>query len=177
MDVYGQKCQLCGLGGLDLNGGKGDELTEKDYLETFKFLSVGNTPTDYEKRCVCQTCSAKIRLISSLRSESIKVQNETSEGEPTKNEQEHEADADDEDFEELNQLSLFYAEHDNVEKDPDFDPGIVKKAIKRPNKRPHRYISETPTLPDTSTQNTHEGKIQCQICQNDNKHFTRLLHN
>ena len=172
MDVYGKRCQLCGLGGLDLNEGKGDELTENDHLEAFKFLSAGTISTDNEKQCVCQTCSAKIRLISSLRSESIKVQNETSEGKTTKNEREHENDEEDEDFEELNQLSLFYAEHDNVEKDPDFAPGIVKKTVKRPTKRPHRYVSEAPTIQDISPQNTQEGKIQCQTCQKDNKHFT-----
>ena len=39
MEGYGETCQLCGTDGLDLDKGKGDELTEKDHLETFKFLS------------------------------------------------------------------------------------------------------------------------------------------
>ena len=40
MEGYGETCQLCGTDGLDLDKGKGDELTEKDHLETFKFLSL-----------------------------------------------------------------------------------------------------------------------------------------
>ena len=52
----------------------------------------------------------------------------------------------DADFEELNQLSLFYAEHDNVEKDPDFAPKPGKKAGKRPIKKPVKYKSEVTFL-------------------------------
>ena len=141
MSRHGETCQLCHTGGLNLKEGKGDELTDLDHLDTFNFLaginSKGNA-TKLVKRFVCQTCSAKVKLISSIRSESVKAKTETGVIEVLHREaKQHREDEDEDlDLEELDQLSLFYAEHDDPDKDPDFAPKTPKKSNKRSIKRP-----------------------------------------
>ena len=85
MNCNKQTCQLCGISGLDLNKCGGDELEETDHIAAFKFLFGEEISAEKEikegKVFVCQNCSAKIRLISSLRSELVKSKNESKEGE------------------------------------------------------------------------------------------------
>ena len=178
MNCNKQTCQLCGISGLDISQGGGDELAESDHLEAFNFLSGKKISEEKEikeaKVFVCQTCSAKIRLISSLRSESMKSNPESKDGKSTKHDKLSSLEEENEDFEELNQLSLFYAEHDNVEKDPDFAPTVIKKVFKRPSKRPAKYISESTSPPKISLQHSREAKIVCQLCLDGNQYFSSI---
>ena len=178
MNCNKQTCQLCGISGLDISQGGGEELAESDHLEAFNFLSGKKISEEKEikeaKVFVCQTCSAKIRLISSLRSESMKSNPESKDGESTKHDKLSSLEEENEDFEELNQLSLFYAEHDNVEKDPDFAPTVIKKVFKRPSKRPAKYISESTSPPKISLQHSREAKIVCQLCLDGNQYFSSI---
>ena len=171
MPGYGKTCQLCHGVDLNVHNGKGEELTELDHLETFKFLAGSKHQFGGSikpiKAFVCPTCSAKVRLISSLRSESIKVKTETDRDavvdEETKEEEE------DVDLEELDQLSLFYAEHDNIEKDPDFAPNSVRKVSKRLVRKPKIIPTITSTINITSNESNEESNFSCQMCPNKNE--------
>ena len=128
--------------------------------------------TKIVKRCVCQTCSAKVKLISSIRSESVKVKTETTEIEDRKLKQHREVENEELDLEELDQLSLFYAEHDDPEKDPDFAPKTPKKSNKRLIKKP-KVIPPSVTITKEAPRDLVDTNLyfSCQICPNKTENF------
>ena len=180
MARYGKTCELCFTDGLNLKECRGDELKDSDHLDSFNFLAGIHTkenPTKIVKRYVCQTCSAKVKLISSIRSESVKGKADATEIEASDKgkKQNKEAVDDDLDLEELDQLSLFYAEQDDPEKDPDFAPKSIKKSNKKTIRKPKVINAKVKT-----TNKNHEAlrqiseRYSCPNCQNDNQHFKSI---
>ena len=122
-------CQLCEttVGDNQLVG-----LSSKDELETFKFFK-GSLAA--KGTAVCQPCSFKIQFVSKVKSGTAPIESFV---QPVKTETNyHEEVEEDVDLEELDQLSIFYAEQDDLDKDPDFAP---KQKPKKPKKLPTESI-------------------------------------
>ena len=146
-------CELCLKNAVNLAEGRGEEIFDPDQVDSLKFLA-GRLNPGARKYAVCQTCSAKIKLIASIRADSVKVKtarNEETDEEPEalvdeEKDKREQNDADDVELEELDQLSLFYAEHDDPEKDPDFAPKSTRKISKKPSKKTktRRQLFQTP---------------------------------
>ena len=162
MAHIGESCQLCLQDGLNVKDGKGEKIYEPDHLEAFTFLAgsgAAGSLADHCKPTVCQSCSAKIRLISSLRAEPKKFSRETHESESIEKEIVKSTSTQDEEFnlDELDNLSLFYAEHDDTQKDPDFALKASKKINKKVIKKVKLVATDTvsfnllPTRPNEHT--------------------------
>ena len=184
MAHIGESCELCLQDGLNVKDGKGEKIYEPDHLEAFTFLAgsgAAGSLADHCKPTVCQSCSAKIRLISSLRAEPKKFSRETHESESIEKEIVKSTSTQDEEFnlDELDNLSLFYAEHDDTQKDPDFALKASKKQNKKVIKKVKLVATDTvsfnhlPTRPNehTATKNTIPNKLfHCETCT---RHFRR----
>ena len=146
-------CDLCGSPEDD----DLDFLTSAGQAETLTFLKGSPVSPD---ALFCQKCLAKVNLILAMKSEINEmaevVQDDLSR---VKESKVSAPPADDElDLNELDQLSLFYAEHDDLDNDPDFFPKPKPMGIKK--KTTLKKTGTGPSLP-------------CQLCDSKPNFFSK----
>ncbi|TRY75606.1 hypothetical protein TCAL_12570, partial [Tigriopus californicus] len=123
-------------------------LTSETDLATLSFLRGQQKPVAASAAppVVCQPCSDKIRLVTSIQSQ---VQNPIEDVEP-----------DEGDIDQMNQMSAFYAE--NSDSDPEYDPGTHESLPKKSSKSPGDHmVNDIPYL-------------MCQLCSSSLRRVASL---